>query len=96
MQKHPRYIPLLVARTPKRLMHRPHTACNIQRMARRLIAKIASAVDPMYADCGRATVSSQHLPNSHLSIVVHRVRTERQFLEKLQKTLPSLGSYLKA
>ena len=72
-------------------MHRPHTVCNIQRMARRHMAKIASAVDPMYADCGRVTVLSQHLPNSFLSIVAHRVRTERQFLEELQKTFPCLS-----
>ena len=96
MQKRLRYIPLLVARTPRLLMHRPNTARNIQRMARRHMAKIASAVDPMYADCGRATVLSQHLPNSFLSIVVHRVRTERQFFEELRKTFPSRGSYLKA
>src|SRR5438477_5311710 len=73
--------------TPERRVPKEHPIRRIKAVADGELVRLSPVFETMYAQCGRPSIPPEALLKSCLLIALYRVRSERQFCERLQYDL---------
>lgn len=78
---------MLLALTPDELVPEDHPIRRIKPVVERVLARLSSSFNAMYAERGRPSIPPEHLLKASLLIALYSVRSERQFCGRLRYDL---------